>query len=868
MTGSTDKRPPEAAGKRPVPRGYCPYLGLRSEPTSIFLEPTEDHRCHAAGRREQIALDHQATCCLTSTFESCPRFVTPSEEVLSPAGARPASVLAPDLQPLTDPEDAELEAPHRRVSWLRGLVGNNPGAALSITLAALIIIGGIYLFFSGTLFGGSSPAGAALVLSTPSPSPTASPSVAPAETPISPTPTPLPASPTRPPPTPPNLGPGQRIVVLTPPSESAGWVSSGDRVNHFGDRNLHAGVFEGQTYHGAIQFILAAIPPGSKIEQATVELVGLRGENVGSGGSWSLRLLSPEVDQGWLSATYDLIHNAAVADTIPPELSPQDLAEGQVNVFTFTPAQREELARRVERGAVSLRLDGPAEGENNLFTWDTGYGGGRTNRPVLQVIYQPPPTPTPFVITVTPTPADIIAAAAMAATATYEATVVGTPTPLPENVVTATPPVVITNTPTPENIATAERMAAEATARVFLYGTLTPLPAHVWTATPGPVEPEPAPSGDRSGGGRTGREPPTPRPTATPLPLLIPVDQITPEAKEPKPTATATPSALPVALNNKIVFLSDRFGKPAVFVMEPDGSNVALLTDRWPYEFASELDTFSPDRNYRLFVRGQPGAYEIAIQKVTTGENWSLAGGSRVIYDPVWSPDGVHVAFVSQETGNDEIFVINKDTHQETRLTNNQWEWDKHPSWSPDGSQIVFWSNRGSGRQQIWIMNADGSEPRNISNNEFNDWDPVWIKSTAEPIEAALPSAAALQFTSTSAASPPPAPTSAEARATDRVSLSPPLLLYPSDGLLVRDAPQRFTWQPTSTLGVAEHYRLEVWPHGSEPRGVVDTREVGWTGLLTLIPGIYHWRVRILGADTSGEIERAVSEVFTFRWQG
>jgi TolB protein len=53
------------------------------------------------------------------------------------------------------------------------------------------------------------------------------------------------------------------------------------------------------------------------------------------------------------------------------------------------------------------------------------------------------------------------------------------------------------------------------------------------------------------------------------------------------------------------------------------------------------------------------------------------------------------------------------------RLTNNTWEWDKHPTWSPDGAQIAFYSNRDSGRRQIWIMNADGSNQRNLTSDEF-----------------------------------------------------------------------------------------------------------------------------------------------------
>ena len=82
---------------------------------------------------------------------------------------------------------------------------------------------------------------------------------------------------------------------------------------------------------------------------------------------------------------------------------------------------------------------------------------------------------------------------------------------------------------------------------------------------------------------------------------------------------------------------------------------------------------------------------------------------------------------VSNESGNDEIWVTDRGSWPARQITKNTWEWDKHPSWSPDGRQIVFSSNR-SGRQQIWMMNADGSEPRPLTGPEFDAWDPVWVK--------------------------------------------------------------------------------------------------------------------------------------------
>jgi hypothetical protein len=317
-----------------------------------------------------------------------------------------------------------------------------------------------------------------------------------------------------------------------------------------------------------------------------------------------------------------------------------------------------------------------------------------------------------MVVTPTATPGNVVTLAAILATATCQVTTTGTAVPLPRNVATPTPPFVITNMPTPANEATAAWLRTVATAQAFVYGTPTPLPTYAITATP--------------------------QPTA---PLLEYLDQMTPAPTvTPTPTPTPTPTAIPELLRGKIAFLSDRFsGQDAtVLVMNPDGTELARLNNRWPYYRALELDAMSPDREYRAVVhvrrQGHPSGTrvddpQIWIETLADGTMsylTGLLGGAD--YEPSWSPDGVHIAYVAQQDLNDDIWVIRRDGSEKRRLTANSWEWDKHPSWSPDGNQIVFWSNREASRKQIWIMNADGSDQRRLLESDFNDWNPVWIK--------------------------------------------------------------------------------------------------------------------------------------------
>jgi Tol biopolymer transport system component len=82
------------------------------------------------------------------------------------------------------------------------------------------------------------------------------------------------------------------------------------------------------------------------------------------------------------------------------------------------------------------------------------------------------------------------------------------------------------------------------------------------------------------------------------------------------------------------------------------------------------------------------------------------------------------IAFVSNRDGNWDIYVMNADGSQKRNLTNHP-SFDSYPSWSPDGTKLVFYSDR-DGDREVYVMNADGSNQTRLTNDAAADHSPAW----------------------------------------------------------------------------------------------------------------------------------------------
>jgi len=125
---------------------------------------------------------------------------------------------------------------------------------------------------------------------------------------------------------------------------------------------------------------------------------------------------------------------------------------------------------------------------------------------------------------------------------------------------------------------------------------------------------------------------------------------------------------------------------------------------------------------------GPGGPLTIGNAVRTVDARWKIGPRLRQLrghlWSPRYSPDGARIAFVHDTGGRGQIFVMNADGSEATNLSDNDF-CDRSPRWSPDGKTIAFVSDR-AGDWDIYAMDAYGADQRRLAGNPGLDRAVAW----------------------------------------------------------------------------------------------------------------------------------------------
>lgn len=187
----------------------------------------------------------------------------------------------------------------------------------------------------------------------------------------------------------------------------------------------------------------------------------------------------------------------------------------------------------------------------------------------------------------------------------------------------------------------------------------------------------------------------------------------------------------------RIAFVSNRTGKPLIYVMEPDGLNqipfARALIGMYP--------AWAPDGFYISFwAKDSQGIFQAYVadednfvRQLTnnSADDAKFIDGRTL----AWSPNGQQVAFVSARSGTPEIYIMDEDGTNISQLTRRPPDdvsdgFVGFPAWSPDGEWIAFASTRGNPDNitSLYVIQPDGSNLIKLMNGlaQAQESCPTW----------------------------------------------------------------------------------------------------------------------------------------------
>ena len=159
-----------------------------------------------------------------------------------------------------------------------------------------------------------------------------------------------------------------------------------------------------------------------------------------------------------------------------------------------------------------------------------------------------------------------------------------------------------------------------------------------------------------------------------------------------------------------------------IYKMDVDGNNnQQIISNASSPKHSPQGDkivylTSGIDGSSQISVANADGSGQKQLTTSVSPEWWDTGFPRDGNGDPQWTPDGKKIVYVSWENDRSEIFIMDADGDNQTRLTTAELR-DDSPEMTPDGQYILFCSRRSEIKNSgILIMSLDGSNQRVISN--------------------------------------------------------------------------------------------------------------------------------------------------------
>jgi Tol biopolymer transport system component len=189
------------------------------------------------------------------------------------------------------------------------------------------------------------------------------------------------------------------------------------------------------------------------------------------------------------------------------------------------------------------------------------------------------------------------------------------------------------------------------------------------------------------------------------------------------------------AWNGKSIFYSVTTGDNSiVYEMWPDTTR----SERTLGSFPGRVPQLSPDRNQVLFAAGPYSASHLVMTDSLGRGARQVTDNALVVWNGVWSPDGRQVAYTVSTKSGTSIWVMNADGSQPRQVTNLTAEEGRAqmPTWSPDSHHLAFQASPPTprGTSTLWVVEVATGAAREVlpQTSAYLDEAPSWFSDSNE----------------------------------------------------------------------------------------------------------------------------------------